>query len=70
MSTVLQALNSALHKAMQSDERVILLDQRIAGKGKAQVNAKVLWRGLGVPVEFRLLQRGATCDCRVMRRAV
>jgi phospholipid transport system substrate-binding protein len=45
---------------LYSDERVILLDQRIAGKGKVQVNAKVLWRGLGVPVEFRLLQRGAT----------
>lgn len=45
---------------LYSDERVILLDRRIAGKGKVQVNAKVLWRGLGVPVEFRMLQRGAT----------
>jgi phospholipid transport system substrate-binding protein len=42
------------------DERVILLDQRMGGKGKAQVNGKVIWRGLEVPVEFRLLQRGAT----------
>jgi phospholipid transport system substrate-binding protein len=42
------------------DERVIVLDQRAAGEGKAHVNAKVVWRGLEVPIEFRMLQRGGT----------
>jgi len=42
-----------------TDERVILLDQRISGQGKAQVVAKIVWKGLEVPVEFRMLQYGA-----------
>jgi phospholipid transport system substrate-binding protein len=41
------------------DEQVILLNQRKEGQGKARVNAKVVWRGLEVPIEFRLLQRDA-----------
>jgi phospholipid transport system substrate-binding protein len=43
-----------------TDEQVILLDQRLAERVKAQVNAKVVWKGMEVPIEFRLLQRGTT----------
>ncbi len=43
-----------------TDEQVILLDQRIEEPGKARVNARVVWKGMEVPIEFRLLQRGAT----------
>jgi phospholipid transport system substrate-binding protein len=45
---------------LYGNERVILLDQRMGGKGRALVHVKVNWRGLYLPVQFRLLQRGAT----------
>jgi phospholipid transport system substrate-binding protein len=40
------------------DERVIMVSQRMAEKGRAEVSAKIVWRGLEIPAEFRLLQRG------------
>jgi phospholipid transport system substrate-binding protein len=39
------------------DERIILLSQRMAGEGRAEVSGKIIWRGLEIPVEFRLVQR-------------
>jgi phospholipid transport system substrate-binding protein len=45
---------------LYTDEQVILLGQRLAERVKAQVNAKVVWKGVEVPIEFRLLQRGTT----------
>jgi phospholipid transport system substrate-binding protein len=43
-----------------TDEQVILLNQRIEERVKAHVSAKVVWKGMEVPIEFRLLQRGTT----------
>ncbi len=42
------------------DERVVFLDQRRGGQGKVDVNARVVWRGLQVPIEFRMVQRDGT----------
>ena len=58
-STFLKDAYIGIAQDRYTDEQVILLDQRIGGQGKAQVNAKVVWKGVEVPVEFRMLQRGA-----------
>ena len=42
------------------DERVVMVSQRMVGEDRAEVRAKIVWRGLEIPAEFRLVQRGAT----------
>ena len=43
-----------------TDEKVIFLDQDFVGHRVARVRVNVLWKGLEVPVEARMLRRNAT----------
>ena len=42
------------------NEKVIYLEQRLINDSKALVSVNVLWRGLEVPVEVRMLNRNGT----------
>ena len=43
-----------------TDEKVIFLDQDFVGHRVARVRVNVLWKGLEVPVEARMLRRNST----------
>ncbi|MBT8406035.1 MAG: ABC transporter substrate-binding protein [Deltaproteobacteria bacterium] len=43
-----------------ADEKVIYLGQRLINDSKASVRVSVLWKGLEVPVEVRMLNRNDT----------
>jgi phospholipid transport system substrate-binding protein len=43
-----------------ADEKVIYLGQRLINDSKASVRVNVLWKGLEVPVEVRMLNRNGT----------
>jgi phospholipid transport system substrate-binding protein len=59
-TTFLKDTYIGIAQDLYRDERVMLLDQQMVEQGKAQVNAKLIWRGVEVRIEFRMLQRGAT----------